>query len=102
MPDNAGTVIVDSPATGAAIARGRGGDARVKYAPNVRLIRLMCSGGGPAVRAQGAGRGGRWRARHRLPPRRLPLSGAELQTMRRFELLKKTLRRWASRMGASS
>ena len=56
------------------------GTARMKYAPNVRLIRLMCSGRlDPDLRLQGLRRRRGCRADLRLPSGRLPLHRPELQ-----------------------
>ena len=56
------------------------GTARMKYPPNVRLIRLMCSGPpGSDLRVQGAGQRRGRRDDHRLPSRRMPLHRPELQ-----------------------
>ena len=56
------------------------GTARIKYAPNVRIIRVMCSGRvDPDLRPQGPRPGGRRRDDRRLPSGRVPLHRAELQ-----------------------
>ncbi len=56
------------------------GTARITYAPNVRIIRVMCSGRvDPDLRAQSPLAGRRRRDDRRLPSRRMPLHRAELQ-----------------------
>ena len=69
------------------------GTARVKYPPNIRLIRLMCSGRlDPTFVLKALVGGRRRRADHRLPPRRVPLPRAELQgACAAYLLLQRTL-----------
>ena len=56
------------------------GTARMKYPPNVRLIRLMCSGRlDPTFVFKALGQRRGWRDDHRLPSRRMPLHRTELQ-----------------------
>ena len=55
------------------------GTSRLHYAPNVRIIKLPCTGPHrPAVRPEGVRGRGRRRPRQRLPPRRLPLHQRQL------------------------
>ncbi len=57
------------------------GTARVKYPPNVRLIRLMCSGRlDPTFVMKALADGADGVLDHRLPSRRMPLPGTKLQS----------------------
>ena len=83
--------------TGADLA----GTARMTYAPNVRIIRVMCTGRvDPAVRPQGLP-GGRGRRPHlRLPSGRLPLPGRQYKALRRHRLLSRVLEQFGIETGA--
>ena len=62
------------------LAADLAGTSRMKYAPNTRVIRVMCSGRvDPQFILEAFARGRGRRAHRRLPPRRLPLSGGQLQ-----------------------
>ena len=74
--------------TGADLA----GTSRIKYPPNVRVIRVMCSARiDPTFVLKALSRGRRRRADLRLPPGRLSLLEGNYKTMRRFPLLKRLL-----------